>query len=190
MALNELLGDSYREGMSEEEISQAFEKVLAKRDAETAKLKNAFNKASSDVAKYKQDLKDHMSDEEKKANEQKELLEKLQKENEEFKKQSVITDNKAKFIGLGYSEDLAQQTAEALFNGDLTTFFTNQKAVWDAKEKEIRAGVMKDTPVPPAGSAGKSGVTLAQLRSMSVKDRYEFSQKNPEEYERLYEGKE
>ena len=139
MALNELLGDAYREGMSEEEISQAFEKVLAKRDAETAKLKNAFNKASSDVAKYKQDLKDHMSDEEKKANEQKELLEKLQKENEEFKKQSVITDNKAKFIGLGYSEDLAQQTAEALFNGDLTTFFTNQKAVWDAKEKEIRA---------------------------------------------------
>lgn len=167
MALNELLGDAYKEGMSEEEISQAFEKVLAKRDAEAAKLKTAFNKASSDIAKYKQEIKDHMSDEEKKASEQKELLEKLQKENAEFKKQSALASNKAELVALGYGDELAEKASQALYDGDMKGFFTLHKTMLSEYETSLKAGIMKSTPTPPA-SNGNSVATRESI--MAIKD--------------------
>ena len=167
MALNELLGDAYKEGMSEEELSQAFEKVLAKRDAETAKLKTAFNKASSDVAKYKKNLEDKMSDEEKKANEQKELLERLQKENAEFKKQSVLASNKAELVALGYNDELAVKASQALYDGDMKKFFGFHKTMLEEYNTNLRAENMKATPTPPA-SAGGTVVTKEYI--MSIKD--------------------
>ena len=169
--LSDLLGSSYVEGMSEEDISKAVEKAVKAREkqaeADLTKIRNAFNKASSEVAEYKHKLADHMSDEEKKATEQAELLKQLQAENEAFKKQSAIADNRAKFISLGFDEDSASKSAEALYNGDLASVFNGIKSVWDTKEKEIRAGVMKDAPTPPAGGSGPA-VTRDSI--MSIKD--------------------
>ena len=170
--LQDLLGDAYKEGMDEEALSKAVEKVVKAKEkqaeAETLKIKNAFNKASSDLADYKHQLADHLSEDEKKKKEQEELLQKLQAENDEFKKQSAIAQNKANFITLGCSEDLAQQTAEALFDGNLDTVFANLRSARDAFEKDIRAGVMKDTPVPPASTGAGGAVTRESI--MAIKD--------------------
>lgn len=171
--LQDLLGDAYVEGMSEEALSKAIEKAVKAKEkqAETdlSKIKNAFNKASSEVAEYKHRLQEHLSDDEKKSSEQAELLKQLQEENAAFKRQNAIAENKAKFLSFGYAEDLAQKTAEALFDGDLETVFANHKTAWDAKEKEIRAGVMKSTPVPPAAGSGKSGAVTRES-IMQIKD--------------------
>jgi len=171
--LKDLLGNSYKEGMSEEEMSAAIEKAVSERekerDKETKKAKASFDRTSSEIAEYKrqlndykQQLKDRMTDEEKNRKEQEDLLEALRKDNEEMKKQIAIADSKAKLAGLGYSEDLASETATALYSGDLETVYRNQKAFMEAREKEIRAQVIKDTPVPPAGS-GTSVVTKESI---------------------------
>ena len=118
-------------------------------------------------------------------------VKKIMEENESMKKQISIAENKAKLIGLGYSEELASSTAEAMFKGDMQTVLANQKTLLDEREKAIRAGMIDDTPKPPAGDKGGKSMTLAQLRKMSVKDRYDYSQAHPEEYASLYsEGKE
>lgn len=171
--LQELLGSAYKEGLSEDELSKAIEKAVNAKEKQAeqdlTKIKNAFNKASSEVAEYKHKLQEHLSDEEKKSSEQADLLKQLQEENAAFKRQSAIAENRAKFISFGYGEDLAQKTAEALFDGDLETVFANHKTAWEAKEKEIRAGVMRSTPVPPAGGAtANSSVTRESI--MSIKD--------------------
>ena len=171
--LQDLLGNAYKEGMTEEELSKAIEKAVNAKEKQAeqdlTKIKNAFNKASSEVAEYKHKLQEHLSDDEKKRNEQDDLLKQLQEENAAFKRQSAIAENRAKFISFGYGEDLAQKTAEALFDGDLETVFANHKTAWEAKEKEIRAGVMRSTPVPPAGgSTANASVTRESI--MSIKD--------------------
>jgi hypothetical protein len=171
--LKELLGDSFKEGMSEDELSKAIEKAVKAKEKQAeqdlTKIKNAFNKASSEVAEYKHKLQEHLSDEEKKSSEQADLLKQLQEENAAFKRQSAIAENRAKFISFGYGEDLAQKTAEALFDGDLETVFANHKTAWEAKEKEIRAGVMKSTPVPPAGASTANG-SVTRESIMQIKD--------------------
>lgn len=171
--LQDLLGNAYKEGMTEDELSKAIEKAVNAKEKQAeqdlTKIKNAFNKASSEVAEYKHKLQEHLSDEEKKSSEQADLLKQLQEENAAFKRQSAIAENRAKFISFGYAEDLAQKTAEALFDGDLETVFANHKTAWEAKEKEIRAGVMKSTPVPPAGgSTASTSVTRESI--MQIKD--------------------
>lgn len=171
--LQDLLGSAYKEGLSEDELSKAIEKAVNAREKQAeqdlTKIKNAFNKASSEVAEYKHKLQEHLSDDEKKRNEQDDLLKQLQEENAAFKRQSAIAENRAKFISFGYGEDLAQKTAEALFDGDLETVFANHKTAWEAKEKEIRAGVMKSTPVPPAG-ASTTNASVTRESIMSIKD--------------------
>lgn len=172
--LTELLGDAFKEGMSEDELSKALEKVLKAKEKQTeadvTKLKNAFNKASSEVAEYKHKLQEHLSDEEKKANEQAELLEKLQAENAEFKKSSEIAKSTAEFAKLGYDDELATKTAQALYDGDMATVFANQKTFLESREREIRAGVMKETPVPPAQGSANSHTTVTRESIMSISD--------------------
>ena len=173
--LQDLLGTSYKEGMSEEELSKALEKVVKAKEkqaeADLTKVKNAFNKASSEVAEYKHKLQEHLSDEEKKATEQAELLEQLKAENAEFKKTSAIAKSTAEFAKLGYDDELATKTAQALYDGDMATVFANQKAFLESREREIRAGVMKETPVPPAsGSSADGAKSVTRESIMSIKD--------------------
>jgi hypothetical protein len=58
----------------------------------------------------------------------------------------------------------------------------------DAQKKAVLAEAVKETPVPPAGGESGTVVTKEKLRAMSPAERYEFSQKNPEEYKKLYNG--
>ena len=184
--LQDLLGSAYREGLSEDELSKAIEKAVNAKEKQAeqdlTKIKNAFNKASSEVAEYKHKLQEHLSDEEKKSSEQADLLKQLQEENAAFKRQSAIAENRAKFISFGYGEDLAQKTAEALFDGDLETVFANHKTAWEAKEKEIRAGVMRSTPVPPAGGAPANGAVTRES-IMQIKDPVERQAQIAEHFE-------
>lgn len=184
--LQDLLGSAYREGMTEDELSKAIEKAVNAKEKQAeqdlTKIKNAFNKASSEVAEYKHKLQEHLSDEEKKSSEQADLLKQLQEENAAFKRQSAIAENRAKFISFGYGEDLAQKTAEALFDGDLETVFANHKTAWEAKEKEIRAGVMRSTPVPPAGGAPANGAVTRES-IMQIKDPVERQAQIAEHFE-------
>jgi len=192
--LQTLLGEAYKEGMTVEEISNALEskQVEVKKElpkieesGEYQSLKKAFDKASAEVSKYKKELQDKMTDDEKARVQTQELLSQLKAENESMKKQMSITDNKAKLVAIGYPEDLANATAEAMVNGDMETVMSNQKAMLDAREQAIRADVLRETPLPPAGQNGSPAIDKAKFEKMTIAERTELFQNDPELYERL-----
>lgn len=170
--LQEYLGEAYKEGMTEEELSAAIESaVLAERKksaADYAKMKTSFDKASSEVAKHKKELAAYLTDEQKKESEKNALLEELKAQNEEFKKAAKIGEYKAKFLSQGYSDEMAAETAGALYDGDMDKVLANQTSFLAEKEKSIRAEIMKGTPVPPAGNGAPAPVTKESI--LSIKD--------------------
>ena len=68
---------------------------------------------------------------------QKELEEKYNK----LLRESAVSKNKAKLVALGYEESLADETAEAMADGNLEKVFANQKKHLTSFEKRIRAAV-------------------------------------------------
>jgi hypothetical protein len=54
-------------------------------------------------------------------------------------------------------------------------------------EKRIRAEVLKETPSPEGGN-GSETMTKEKFSKMSLAEQFEFSEKHPEEYKKLYGG--
>jgi actin-related protein len=192
--LKDLLGDSYKEGMTEDEISSALETLKAGKQtdnsAEVEKLKAQLSKANSEAADYKKQLRSKQSDEETKAAETAENMKKLTEENASLKRNIAISQRQAELISMGYDKKLAESTATAMADGDMDTVMKNQTAFIDAQKKQIEADAMKGTPRPKSGSeqgAGANGMTHNSFRKLSLKERFEFAEKNPDEYKELYE---
>ena len=72
----------------------------------------------------------------------------------------IIQEYTAQFLGIGYDKELAVETAEALQKGDMHTVFLNQTKFATAREKILKAELLKDTPKPPAGN----GAALADYK--------------------------
>ena len=189
MNIKDLLKDAYKEGMTIEEIEAALESIDLPTDgsAEIERLKNALSKSNSEAADYKRQLKEKMSAEELKAKEDAEKWEEMEKNYNALLKKDSISTNKAKLLALGYDETLADETAEAMVNGELDKVFANQKKHLDAVEKKIRSEILKDTPKPGGGKSSDE-MTKEKLRGMSPQERYEYFVNNPEKYKEIYGG--
>ena len=190
MNIKDLLKDAYKEGMSAEDIEKALESIELPTDnsSEIERLKNALSKSNSEAAEYKKQLREKMTAEEAKAKEDTEKFEDLQNKYDALLKESTITKNKARLLGLGYDDALATEVAEAMANGDTEKVFAAQKKHLDSVEKKIREDVLKETP-KPTGGTGKSTLTKEQFSKMSTEERYKFSVDHPDEYKELYGGK-
>ena len=107
--------------------------------------------------------------------------------NAELERESSVSKHKAKFLGMGYEEALAGDAATALVDGDMDKLFSYQQKHQEALEKKIRADALKSTD-DPVRDKGDGAMTLEKLRKMSANERLEFSEKNPDEYNKLYGG--
>ena len=69
MNIKDLLKDAYKEGMTLAEIETALKDIDLPTDnsAEIDRLKTALSKSNSEAADYKKQLRDKMSEEERKA---------------------------------------------------------------------------------------------------------------------------
>ena len=191
MKLKDLLKDAYQEGMSVEDITKALEDIELPNDGseEIERLKNALSKSNSEAADYKKQLRERLTAEELKAKEDAEKWEQIEKERDALLREKTVSTNKAKLLGLGYEESLANETAEAMVNGELDKVFANQKKHLDNLEKKIRSEILKDTPKPDGGSSSDT-MTKEKLRGMTPQDRYKFSVEHPDEYKQIYGGNE
>ncbi len=162
--LSDLLGDSYKEGMTEEEISTALQAAGAgqNNDAEINRLKAQLSKANSEAADYKKQLRGKQTADEAAAAEQKATMDKLTQENTDLKRSIALADKKTKLVAMGYDEKLADSTAIAMVDGDMDTVMKNQATFNESREKAIRAEQMKKTPRPAAGSDGTGGMDYAK----------------------------
>ena len=187
MNIKDLLKDAYKEGMSIEDIENALKDIDLPVDnsAEIDRLKNALSKSNSEAAEYKKQLREKMSAEEAKAKEDAEKYEEVVKERDALRREKNILNHKSQYLALGYDEALANETAEAMVNGELDKVFAAQKKHLDSVEKKIREDVLKDTP-KPEGGGGSPTMTKEKFSKMSTAEQYKFSVEHPEEYKSLY----
>lgn len=167
--LSDLLGDAYKEGMSEAEISEALESAqvgstpaLAD-ESEINKLKKRLSEVNSESAGYKKRLRELQGKERADAEEQKERMEKLQNENTELKRSIAISEKTASLLGQGYDKDLASSTATAMVDGDMDTVIKNMASYTEAMKKEVTSGMLRNTPRPPAGSEQAPAIDYAKM---------------------------
>mgnify|MGYP004516127263 CR=1 FL=1 len=148
--------------------------------------KSVFDRKASEAADLAKQLKAKMTDDEAKAAEREANEKKIMEELENLRKEKMIADYKSRFLGLGYEEKLAADTAAALSEGKMDVVFANQQKHNESLKAAATAAALAGGKEPPAGK--EAGVTLKDLQNMSVSERYEFSQKNPEQYKKLYGG--
>lgn len=147
--------------------------------------KDVFDKTASELAAKKKELNEKLSEDEQKKQKEQEEREELQSKYEKLLHESEVSKFKAKLLGMGYEEKLADETAEAMANGDTDKVFANQKKHLDSVEKKVRAEALKDTP-KPTGDGDSKTMTLEKLRKLSPIEREQWSRKNPEDYKALY----
>ena len=159
--LSDLLGDAYREGMTEDDISNALQTanvgVIEATPTDLNKLREALSRANGEAAEYKKRLREKQTDAEAAEQERKAEQDRLIQENADLKRSIALSERKSKLIGLGYDEALASETATAMVDGDLDKVIANQSAFLANMKQEIIKGQMLGTPKPGAG-AGTHGI--------------------------------
>lgn len=188
MDLKELLGESYKEGMTVEEITEALAGVeMPQQDnsAEIAKLKDSVTKANAEASKYKKELSARLSDDERKAKEDAEKWETICKERDELLREKNISVHKAKFLENGYSAELASKSATALVDGDFETVFKNLGEYRMSIEKQFKADNIDRMPKPQGGSGDNPTITKEQFDAMSYTEQLALYNTQPEVYKNL-----
>ena len=155
--------ENYANMTAEEKVAalEAFEYEADNSDTE--RLKAAVSKANSEAAELKRQLKARMTEDEQKEAER--AAKEAEKDAllESLKKDKAVSESKARFLGLGYDEKLAAETAKALADGDMEKVFSNQQIHIENVRKAERAAALASDPKPPAGS-GKSETPIEQLK--------------------------
>ena len=172
------------ESMSAEEKLAALEALDI---PDVDKIKSALDKATSEAAGYKKQLRERMTEEEARAAKDAEDRAAIQKELEQLRAEKVIDQNTAKFLGLGYDEKLARETATALANGDTEVVFKNHAKFIADREKALKAEILKSTPTPPAGD-GAEKKTRDDFKKMTLAEKQQFARENPEMFNEFIGG--
>ena len=81
----------------------------------------------------------------------------MQKELDELRKGKTVSEYKAKFIAQGYDEALAEETAQAMADGDTAKVFANQGKFLEDYAKKVKADTLKKTPKPAPGAGSGAG---------------------------------
>lgn len=147
--------------------------------------KDLLDKATSEAAGYKRQLREKLSADEQAKAEHDETVKAMKEELETLRTEKAIDNATKKWMGLGYDEKLAAETAKAMVNGDTEKVFANHAKFIAEKEKTLRAQLLKDTPTPPSGE-GSKGMTKDAFLKLSLAEKAAFAKEHPEQYQEFY----
>lgn len=150
-----------------------------------AQIKATADKAASEAASYKKQLREKQTDDEVKAAEREAKFAEIMAEVESLRHEKMVGTYTASYLAMGYDEKLAKVTAEAMAKGDTETVLKNQKIHLEAREKALRTELLKQTP-PPAGGGTDTAMKKADLMKMSLAEQQKFAKENPEQYKAFY----
>ena len=142
--------------------------------AETKNQKSLIDKYTGEIGQLKKKQNEGLSEAERKAAEQQEAMAKLQEKYDKLLLQSTIASYKAKYLGLGYEEALAEDTAKALANGEIDKVFANNAKHLEAVEKKQKADAARNTPKLDGGGSGVAPKTKEDI--YKIKDPIERQQ--------------
>lgn len=129
--------------------------------------KDIFDKKASEAADLAKQLRERLTEDEKKAADQKALMDEL----DALKKEKQISSYTTQFMSLGYPEDLAKATAQAKANGDEAVVFENHKKALDFIKKGIEQKIVGGTPNPTNGKP-PTGYSNEELDKLSDEEYY------------------
>ena len=182
----------YREDMTADEklaLLEAYEAPVPD-DAEAKKWKAQFDKTASELAAANKALKAKMTEDEAKEAARLEAEKAIKDELDALRKENAVTKNKADFLGLGYDDALATETAKALADGDMKKVFENQKKHIENVKKAERAAALAGDQKPPAGGGGATNITQEQFDAMGYSERLKLHNEQPELYKQFTGGTE
>lgn len=132
-----------------------------------AKMKAAFDKASSEAAGYKKQLNASKSEEELKRQESEETLKAMQDKLAEYEQREKISSAKAAFLGGGFDEATATDAANAFITGDIEKMSAAVKKFRESIEVSTKSKLMGSNPKPESGAKtnddGKDDSIAVQL---------------------------
>ena len=131
--------------------------------------KAQFDKVSSELAAAKKQLKSKMTEDEQREADRVAAEEAMKNELDALRHEKTLNGYKASYLSQGYDEQLADEAATAMADGDMDTVFAVMKKQAANMEKNLRAKILKDTPVPPAGddpADAKKQKEMAELRAV------------------------
>lgn len=176
------------DSLSAEEKVKALESFsFAEPDYSGYVKKDVFDKTASELASAKKELKKNLSEEDARKAEETERIAELQSKYETLLKESEMTKSKAKYLALGYSEELADKAAKAFTEGDTEILFGIQKEYLESYKKKVQSEMMAGNPKPVADGSSVT-MTLENFRKLSPSERFAYSQSHPEEYATLYKN--
>lgn len=187
MKINTSIIEGY-ESMSAEEKLAALEALeIPEPDYTGFVKKELLEKANSEAAGYKKQLRERMSEEEAAKAKAAEELASAMAELESLRADKAVSEYTAQFLGIGYDEALAKSTAQAIQKGDMAAMFKNHAKFVAEREKALKAELLKDTPAPPAGDP-TTGVDKKAFSKMTLLEKQKFAEENPEQYKEIYGG--
>ena len=169
------------ESMTPEEKVAALEASYA----DSERMKSALDKATSEAASYKKQLREKQTDEEAKEAERAAKEAAIMAELDALRHEKVVGTYTTSYLAMGYDEKLAKATAEAMAKGDTETVFKNQKAHLEAREKALRTELLMQTPTP-AGGGDTPAMSKAEFMKMSLQEKQKFAKENPDVYAGFY----
>ena len=163
--LKEIMGESYKEGMSKDDVQNFFKKqVLSGGDYVNSGKANAEKKALSDqIASLQAELDSKMSDDDKKKKEEadmKKMVEKLQKELSESR------SNQSKMSALAYLSEAKTQAGIQDGDTDFDNFISS--IAFEDKEKTDNVSKYIASLVKNAYEAGKKTADKNELGKMGA----------------------
>lgn len=178
--------DGYDKMSAEEKLAalEAFE--MPDPDFTGWVKKDTLDKAMSEAAGYKKQLRERMSEDEAAKAKADEAMAAVMAELETLKADKAVSEYTAQFMGIGYDEALAKATAKAMQSGDVAAMFKNHAKFVADREKALKAELLKGTPTPPAGEGAKGTTTKDQFKKMNLVEKQAFAREHPEEYAAMF----
>lgn len=167
MDLKAILGDQYRPDMTQAELEAALAGIVVHTDAEVKAnyvSKNLFDRTASQLAEAKRNSSSAAAQAKTENEQLMERIATLENEAKENKRAAAIARDTASYVALGYTEELARSTAEALADGDTAKVNANMAAFITQKTQSIREELMKGSTPPAAGGTG-GAVDYAKLKT-------------------------
>ena len=160
-----LLGDAYKEGMTDEEAHAVFNKLYmprAEHDKEINSWKNKNDTLSSEIAENKRKEREKMSADEKAAAERQEQWDAMVNQNNQLTRNLKIRDFYDQYIERGFDKELAMASATAMVDGDSATVMSNEKIFSDKREAALKASWEKEYQINPPSGNGSGKVDFSK----------------------------
>lgn len=142
-----------------------LEMELAKLKENNTRLKSSVDKASAEASKYKNDLREKMSESEKAKAEQDEAFQAMQEELATLRKGKEVAAYTSSFVAMGYSEELASKRAEAIADGNMAEALEIEREFLVAHDKALKQEELRDITRPVSGtSATMTKEEIAQIK--------------------------